>query len=42
MSSAISAAFTAAQTNVGLVAAGLVTLAAVVTGVGLIYRLLAR
>ena len=42
MGSAISSAFAAAQTNVGLVVVGVVTLAAAVTGIGLIFKFLSK
>lgn len=39
---AIAAAFTGANTNLGLVVAGVITLAAIATGVGLIVSFLRR
>jgi hypothetical protein len=38
----IDAAFTSAQTNVGAAVAGIIALVAVVTGIGLIVKLLSR
>lgn len=42
MGAAITAAFTAAETNVGLVTAGIITLTALVTGISLVVSLLRK
>jgi|CXWL01.1.fsa_nt_gi uncharacterized membrane protein len=42
MAASITSAFATATTNIGSAATGVIALAAIVTGIGLIYRLLAR